>query len=101
MATQPSRKPKARKPTQGRWQAHPNDAIKLAALRWFALMTETQMIQAYATDTSVYETLCRIMRNTIKELEEVRKSLGDPDGDCPEGYVRCGRECAPMCDVID
>jgi|SRR6187401_1422256 hypothetical protein len=97
MAIQPPRKP-----TRHKWQGEPNDAIKLAALRWYALMAETSMIQIYATNPSYYKTLCGIMRDTIKALEKVtEKPLGDPDGDCPEGYVRCGRECAPMCDVID
>ncbi|HEX5071319.1 MAG TPA: hypothetical protein VFV78_13975 [Vicinamibacterales bacterium] len=97
MATKP-----ARKPTRPKWKADPSDAIKLAALRWFALMAEAQAIQLYATSPANYKAICDIMRDAIKKMEKIGHTpIGDTDPDCPEGYVRCGRECAPMCDVID
>jgi hypothetical protein len=92
---------KSRRIRRPKWKADPSDAIKLAALRWFALMAETSAIQLYATNPANYGPVCAIMRDTIKQLERVGKPLGEGDGDCPEGYVRCGKECAPMCDVID
>jgi len=95
MATTPPKR------TRPKWQGKPDDAIKLAAIRWFALMAESSSIQLYATSPENYGTICRIMREAIKKLEAVSKPIGEPQVDCPEGYVWCGRECAPMCDVID
>ena len=95
MATAPPKR------TRRKWQAHPNDAIKLAALRWYALMAETSAIQLYATNPGNFDATAGIMREAIKKMEKVGQSLGDSGTDCPQGYVWCGRECAPMCDVID
>jgi hypothetical protein len=89
---------KRKKSTARKWQPGPDDAIKLAALRWYALMMESAAIQVYATDSSKYSALETIMRNCISQLNSVHpKPIGDDDGDCPPGFVMCGNECAPMC----
>jgi hypothetical protein len=85
------------KATQNKWQPQENDAIKLAALRWFALRAETEAIQVYATDSSLYEQIGKIMGTCIKQIHDLRKNLAGDDGDCPPGYVMCGTECAPIC----
>ena len=84
---------------RNKWQAHPNDAIRLAALRWFALQIERTSIEIYASDQNLYGQLEALMRQTIKSLSEVGGQIGLSDGDCPEGYVLCTDGlCAPMCE---
>src|SRR5438045_8665561 len=81
------------------WQAHRDDAIRLAALRWFALTFERLAIQIYATDREKYDALTSLMKSQIKALAsfgERQIADGEP---CPEGYFLCADGlCAPMCD---
>ena len=82
------------------WQAEPDDAIRLAAFRWFALEIEARSIEIYATDKTRYEYVETLMRGVIKKLNDVRHDIAEPE-DCPIGYVLCkDGSCAPMCDHI-
>ena len=79
----------------GRWQAAPDDAIRLAALRWFALEIEQMCIEVYATNPGSYHTLEEMLRHTVEKLHQHKLSVGAET--CPDGYVLCGETCAPMC----
>ena len=81
----------------GRWQGTPDDAIKLAAIRWYLCAIEIEAIQLYATDPSLYESIEEKMGDCIDELHGLKKTLTGDEGDCPPGYVMCGDECAPRC----
>lgn len=89
-------------PTRQKWQAQPDDAIKLAALRWFACIIEAEAIQIYATDSTKYEAIEKVMRTCVKQIHDLKKkfSLAD-ESECPPGYVMCRNECAPMCPDIE
>jgi hypothetical protein len=84
------------------WQADPDDAIRLAALRWFAIEIERLSIEIYASDKRKYRTMERLLRRTVKRMG----AIGDRtnvlrDEECPNGYVLCKDGlCAPMCDGI-
>ena len=85
-----------------RWQAAPNDAIRLAALRWFALTLEKRSIELYATNAASYHEMEDILRKALHRLDHLRDkfSLGEDD-ECPEGYIMCGNGvCAPSCDKL-
>jgi len=85
-----------------KWQANPDDAIKLAALRWFALNIEAAAIQMYATDSSRYAEVEIVLKTCLAGVAGLRKTLGEPDGDCPPGFVLCrDNVCSPMCDFED
>ena len=81
----------------GRWQAAPNDAIRLAALRWFALEIEQTCIEMYATNAASYHTLEKELRRTVHKLHQHQHKLSLGAETCPDGYVLCGETCAPMC----
>ena len=85
-----------------RWQAVPNDAIRLAALRWFALTIEKRTIELYATKSSTYHDMEDILRKALHRLDHLRNTLAVGDDDeCPEGYIMCGNGvCAPSCDKL-
>jgi hypothetical protein len=86
---------------RNKWQAHPNDAIRLAALRWFALEIERVSIQIYASNQNLYEDMEDVLRQTLLSMADVGKDAALGDGDCPEGYFLCrDGVCAPMCDGI-
>jgi hypothetical protein len=94
-------KKKKQAPPRNKWQAHPNDAIRLAALRWFALEIERISIQIYASNQNLYEDMEDALRDCVRSLGVVGKDAGLADGDCPEGYFLCrDGVCAPMCDGI-
>jgi hypothetical protein len=88
---------KGKKSNARKWQPEPDDAIRLAALRWYALTIEAQAIQLYATDSSKYGAVETILRDAVKLMDAVRPSPIGGGGDCPPGFVMCGGECAPMC----
>lgn len=90
---------KKRRPRgQNRWQPHADDAIKLAAIRWFACRIESQAIQIYATDATKYHAIEQAMYACVEAIHDLQKDVALSEGDCPPGYVLCGQECAPMCD---
>lgn len=96
---------KKKKPTfhrgTDRWKAVPNDAIKLAALRWFALTIEKWSIELYATNTATFPELEKILRKTMNAMSDLRDDFAAEADDCPEGYVLCDDGvCAPSCDKM-
>jgi hypothetical protein len=84
------------------WQARPDDAIRLAALRWFALEIERVAIEIYATDPAQFEPMENLLRKTMRGMAGIAGQLhARLDDECPVGYVLCkDRTCAPMCDGI-
>ena len=82
----------------GRWQGSTDDAIKLAAIRWFACAIEMEAIQIYATDPAKYTEIEGKMGDCIDAIHKLKrdKTIGD-EGECPPGYTMCGGECAPRC----
>jgi len=97
------RKPKKRSTLStspsNKWQARPDDAIRLAALRWFGLEMERVSIELYASDPDLYASLEAVMRQTLKDLYDMRRQIAVEDDECPEGYILCkDRTCSPMCD---
>ena len=94
---------KKKKPTgsTGKWQAVPNDAIRLAALRWFALTIEKEGIELYATNTATFPEIEKILRKALGEIDDLRDKFSLANEDCPEGYILCDDEvCRPSCDRI-
>ena len=84
------------------WEPSPKDAMSLAAFRWLANSIENFSIEAYATDRQSFEAVEAVLRNTLKELKQVRQRYTvSPDDSCPEGYVLCHGVCAPSCEVMD
>jgi hypothetical protein len=83
------------------WQPDPNDAIRLAALRWFTLELERLSIEIYASDKTKYAAMDKVFRTAIKELGQVGRRSGlQAEEDCPDGYILCKDGlCAPMCDA--
>ena len=99
----------AKKKNQGKknartqvWVPQPDDAIRLAALRWFALEMERISIQIYATDKRQFAAMEKVFRHTLGKLNIVLETVNVlSDDDCPEGYIRCkDGTCAPACDGI-
>ena len=84
------------------WQAGPDDAIRLAALRWFALEIERMGIEIYASDKTKYKAIEKVLRQTMTAMNAQRDRVIVADSDeCPDGYVLCKDGlCAPMCDGI-
>lgn len=103
--TRQAAKPATRVSTGARrWQADPNDAIRLAALRWFALEIERRSIEIYATDRKRFTSIENLLRQALRQLQAVRgqvMSLEVEQEDCPMGYLLCKDGlCAPMCDWL-
>lgn len=102
-STTPKKTAKASKSAVGPrlWKAHPEDAIRLAALRWFAIEIERLTIEVYASDRTKFVEMERELRHTLKRLGRTRKTvqrLALGDEDCPMGYLLCKDGlCAPMC----
>lgn len=86
---------------KSKWRSGPNDAIRLAAIRWYAMNIEQLAIEIYATDRNKFDGMVALLQKQSKEL--FRFGLG-PGGfdidDCADGYVLCKDGlCAPMCDA--
>jgi hypothetical protein len=89
--------------TTGKWEAAPDDAIRLAALRWFALQLESMAICIYATNPKSYLEMEDVLKTSLRRLRGIKKTfaIADDDDGCPDGYVRCkDGTCAPACDGI-
>jgi len=83
-----------------KWQPRADDAIRLAALRWFALELERLSIEIYASNQALYPNMEDVLRKAVKSMSEVgrRVSLAGND-ECPGGFFLCKDGiCAPMCD---
>ena len=88
----------AKKPgNTGKWTGTTDDAIKLAAIRWFACAIEMEAIQIYATNPALYLKIEARMGDCIDKLHGLKKKDIIGDEDCPPGYTMCGGECAPRC----
>ena len=89
-----------------KWSPEPNDAIRLAALRWFALEIERLGIEIYATDKDNYRRLEKMFRGTLTRMasmsmQKKKKAARFEEDECPEGFILCKDGfCAPMCDGI-
>ena len=82
-----------------KWQSNPDDAIKLAAIRWFAATIEATSIQMYATNPSRYKEIEAILKACLGGLGKQLPSFGLADADCPPGFVLCRDNlCSPMCE---
>ncbi len=92
---------KSRRSTRRSWKPQAHDAIRLAALRWYALTIERLTIDIYATDPRKFEAMEAVLRREAKALFELGRGPGGAldDDDCPDGYFLCKDGlCAPMCD---
>ena len=84
-----------------------DDALRLAALRWYAITIERLSIEVFATHPEKYNELEAKLKDACKALKALggqKKKLKGPDEDeqdgCPDGYKLCSNGlCAPMCGV--
>jgi hypothetical protein len=85
-----------------RWQPRTDDAIRLAALRWFALELERLSIEIYASNQALYPQMEHALRQAVQSMGGLRRRVNvADDGDCPDGYFLCKDGiCAPMCDAV-
>ena len=92
-----AKKSRGRTGTGNKWQPQANDAIKLAAVRWFACAIEMEAIQVYATDSAKFDAIRAVLGECMTKVHDLIKKPLTGDEDCPPGYVMCGNECAPRC----
>jgi hypothetical protein len=87
-------------PVKQAWVPQSQDAINLAALRWYACTIERLCIEIYATNRKKYPKLAALLNKQVKELKALGVSAKIADDDaCPPGYVMCEDGlCAPSCD---
>jgi hypothetical protein len=85
------------------WTPSPKDATSFAAFRWFANAIENESMELYATSRETYEHIESVLRNTMKELAELRVkfALGADENGCPDGWILCNGVCAPSCDNLE
>lgn len=97
-----AKRKKTSAPTASKWHPRPDDAIRLAALRWFALELERLSIEIYASNQDLYPQMERVLRDALKSLGGVGRRVNlVADNECPDGYVLCKDGiCAPMCDSV-
>jgi hypothetical protein len=80
------------------WVAKPEDAIALAALRWYALTIDKLCIEIYATDRRKFTALEAKLKAQVTALVKFAKGVTAADEDeCPDGYVMCDGLCKPAC----
>jgi hypothetical protein len=85
---------------------YPQDevALKLAALRWYAISLEKLANDIYITDREKFHRIDEILKHAYRELAAVRKEFTkaatDEDG-CPPGYVNCDGICLPDCESMN
>ncbi len=74
-----------------------NDAFALAAISILSSTINTNGQEVYITDRSKYAAILTILRNTIKQVNQLAAHAPHEDG-CPPGYELCdsGR-CCPDC----
>lgn len=85
---------------QARWAPSPDDAMSLAAIRWFACVIETYSIELYATNPSTYKHTEKILRDAVRKLglQRLKVGAGLTEDDCPPGYRMCDGICKPSCE---
>ena len=87
-----------------KWDPLPQDATSIAAFRWFANQIENRALELFATDRKHFETLERVLRRTLRELDEIRKIAFIPpeENGCPNGWELCEDGiCKPACNGIE
>jgi hypothetical protein len=86
------------------WKPEPLDAMRLAALHWWALTIERTGIEVYASERSRWrdKEVGAILRRAVKELAALRQRPSamstvqcQSDADCAEGYICCHGICEP------
>jgi hypothetical protein len=86
------------------WKAHPDDAIRLAAVRWFTLELERLAIEIYATDKTQYARIEKLLGQTLSRMGSLGTKVAElsfREEDCPMGYYLCKDGlCSPMCDWV-
>jgi hypothetical protein len=82
------------------WEYSPKDALRLAAIRWYANTIENLSIELYATNPVTFEETEVVLKETLGRLRLQRQQIGAPP-DCPDGYELCGGLCVPSCDPGD
>ena len=87
-----------KKSTEMKWQPRADDAINLAAIRWFALSIEAKAIEIYGTNPQVYSDILTALGKGLTAINtvSVKKPIAG-EGECPPGWVPCGADCAPAC----
>lgn len=95
-----AKRKKTSAPSTNKWQPRADDAIRLAALRWFALELERLSIEIYASNQALYPQMEGVLRQAMKSMGGVARRVNlAADGECPEGFFLCKDGiCAPMCD---
>ena len=88
---------------QRKWEPSSNDAMSLAAFRWFANTLENASIELYATNRASFERIEEVMRTALRELVHAKVSfaVSEEENGCPDGYVICNGVCAPSCDWFE
>lgn len=87
-----------------KWEPSPNDAINVAAFRWFANQIENQALEVYATDRMHFAKLEELLRNTLREMGAIRQKafVAQDENGCPDGWLLCDDGlCKPSCDGIE
>lgn len=95
-----ARKARGEVTTPSNWAPSPNDAMAMAAFRWFANIIESHSIELYASSPRSYEHTEAILRETLDRLALLKLKVKQDFGvdDCPEGYRLCDGICKPDCD---
>lgn len=86
---------------QGNWAPSPNDAMAMAAIRWFACVIESYAIELYATNPTTFAHTEAVLRDAIRKLALAKlkiKQEFNAEDDCPEGYRMCDGICKPSCE---
>lgn len=87
-----------------KWEPSPNDAMSLAAFRWFANAIENRAVEMYATDRGTYHHIERILRHALREMAHTKAqfAVSEEDNGCPDGYILCSDGmCAPSCEFMN
>jgi hypothetical protein len=81
------------------WEPSTNDAMSLAAFRWFANALENASVEVYATNRASFKEVEEVLRHALNDLGQVRKryAVTPEENGCPDGYVLCDGICAPAC----
>jgi hypothetical protein len=77
----------------------PNDAERLAALRWLVMRIEQLSIELFVTDRETFAEVEASLRAQVKTLQRMAPPPTVASVECPDGHVLCRDGlCAPMCD---
>jgi hypothetical protein len=79
------------------WSPSPNDAMSLAAIRWFACNLESLAIDIYATDRTKFKEIETALNTALRAISGINVNRPIGAEDCPEGYALCNGLCRPAC----